>query len=141
MLVELFTAYQTAIEGALEIAAILGYPDISRNTVTLPVAALIFTDADYARVTPAQAPIRRIGQVEPVGRSIRAALHLFAANERALLALLDSFHGAKMTVVSVTADNKSVRVTYGPTVRQPFDFDESQLRYVVATEILFNWSV
>lgn len=139
-LIELFVAYQEAVADALEISCILGYPDTSRGTVTLPIAALTILDEDYARLPPNRATQRRIGQTQPIGRSARASLYIYAANERALIGYVEALFGAKGTLTGLNVGETLVNVDYQPTQRQPFDDFESSLRYSVATEVLFNWS-
>jgi hypothetical protein len=58
-----------------------------------------------------------------------------------LIVLLDTLFSAKGSLTGLTVGSTLVNVDYQPTQRQPYDFDESQLRYTVATEILFNWSI
>lgn len=138
-LVELFSAYQEAVAATLGIDCILGYPDTRRNTVTLPVACLVMFDEDYGRLGAGQTPIRRQGQAQPIGRSARVTLYIFAESERALIGLVESFFASKSAPQFKVA-GQLVTAFYSTTIRQPFDEIESQLRYAVATEILFNWS-
>lgn len=135
----MFKAYQTALATALSIDVILGYPDLGRGTVSLPVAGLTFQDDDYARVTRFQQQPTRLGQQQPVGRSAKAAVTVYAANEWALLGLLDTLSSAKTTLTYVTIDGTKVTITYGSTVRLPVDLEETQLRYAAATELTFSW--
>lgn len=135
----LFAGYMTAMETALSIDVILGYPDTGRTTPTLPLAAVTFSDDDYGR-TALQQQNRRIGQSQPTGRSAKGNLYLYAASERALLGLVDTLYSAKGSVAAVVVDSINVTVSHGQTVRLAVDIDETQLRFGVVCEVLFNWN-
>lgn len=140
-LVELLTTYMSSLQTILTpVPVILGNPVLGRPEVRLPIAALTFTDNDYARVTEALSKVRGLGRGQPAGQSIRATVYLYAENERKLLDLLDSFWSAKGNLTEMTVGDQKVRLVYEATNRLPFDeMMNEALRFAVATDLLFVW--
>ena len=123
----------------LSITVRLGFPEVGRTQISYPLGAVVFESDDYHVGDGFGQRKKRIGQVPPTGQTITASLYLFAANEYALLELVDSLHTAKATVASVTADSVDIVVRYGPTSRTQV-LDSKNIENTVVTQVTFTWN-
>lgn len=122
---------QSTENAGLGIPVILGFPELGRPDVTLPIAAVTFSADDYA-----QPGKRRIGQTEPAGRIVQGTLHVFAGNERQLLTLVDALHESKKVIASLAVSGTVVKISFGGTRRTDYGSDERQLAHAAATDFV-----
>jgi len=120
--------------GGLGVNVMLGFPGTGRTGPALPCASLAFATEDYAN----HRPLPRLGQVPPAGRTIVATLYLFANNEPELLALVDALGDVKDTVASVSVNDLSLVVRYGPTQRVEMVLTDTAMEYATACTINFS---
>lgn len=137
--IDVLDAFQDAIETALSMTCILGFPDLGRTGISYPLAAIVFESDDYGQFSQQRIGAARIGQQQPAGKTVVASFWLVAANERALLELTDSLRTAKTTVTSVTVGSTKINTRWGATVRATLSDDSVTRECVTRTEINFTW--
>lgn len=137
--IEVLDAFQNAIETALSMTCILGFPDLGRVGISYPLAAIVFESDDYGQFSQQRVGAARIGQQQPTGKTVSASFWLAAANERELLALIDELRDAKTTLTSVTADSTKINTRWGATVRATLSDDAVTRDCVTRTDVQFTW--
>ena len=137
--IDVLDAFQDAIETALSMDCILGFPDLGRTGVSYPLGAIVFESDDYGQFSQQRIGAARIGQQQPAGKTVIASFWLVAANERALLTLTDSLRAAKVANTSVTAGGTKITVRWGATVRATLSEDGVTRDCVTRTEVNFTW--
>lgn len=137
--IEIFDAFQNAIETALSMDCILGFPDLGRTGISYPLAAIVFETDGYGQFSQQRVGAARIGQHQPAGITVNASFWLAAANERLLLALIDELRDAKTTVTGVTVGSTKINMHWGETARATFAEDGVTRDCVTRTPLAFTW--
>lgn len=137
--IQVLDAFQDAMQTALSVDCILGYPDLGRVSISYPLAAIVFESDEYGQFSQQRLGAARIGQQQPAGKTVSASFWLTDANERALLTLVDSLRTAKTTVTSVTVSTTKINVRWGATVRTTLSEDSVTRDCTARTDVQFTW--
>jgi hypothetical protein len=131
-------AFEAAMETALSIDVILGFPEVGRVPMTYPLGAVVF-DRDTYNVNDNEQKKVTIGRTQPHGTSIGINLYLFAANEYDLFLRLDSLRTVKAAAAGLVVSNTNIIVRYGQTQRaQVFETDKI-IENTIVTPVTFSW--
>lgn len=137
--IEVLDAFQDAIETALSMDCILGFPDLGRTGISYPLGAIVFESDGYGQFSQQRVGAARIGQQQPSGITISTSFWLAAANERELLALIDSLRTAKANLTSVAVGSTKTKINWGETARATFAEDGVTRDCVTRTPLAFTW--
>jgi hypothetical protein len=131
-------AFEAAMETALSIDVILGFPEVGRVPMTYPLGAVVFDTDDYSVSRQGQQR-PRIGQDQPSGSTLAVNLYLFASNEYNLFALLDSLRTVKAAAAGLVVSNTNIIVRYGQTQRTQVLDSDRIIENTMVTSVTFSW--
>jgi hypothetical protein len=131
-------AFEAAMETALSIDVILGFPEVGRVALTYPLGAVVFDTDDYSVSRQGQQR-PRIGQDQPSGSTLAVNLYLFASNEYNLFALLDSLRTVKAAAAGLVVSNTNIIVRYGQTQRTQVLDSDRIIENTMVTSVTFSW--
>lgn len=120
----------TYLNSTLAINVILGFPEIGRITMTLPIGALQFRESDYG-----VANARRLGEVPAKGHTERFVLVIVAKNEAQLLGYVDALRDAKAQKSAVTVEGTPLTVRWGVIKRTELLAGDAPLDFCIDVEI------